>query len=73
MLRLPVFLAAATLLAYLYNRLHDARFKKHAKFPQLPRTLLLGHLKAFGEAITQNGPTDRHPGTSLSLPFSCLV
>ncbi|KAL2819493.1 cytochrome P450 [Aspergillus granulosus] len=34
------------------------RFIQYAKFPQMPASLLLGHMQAYNE-ITQSGPVDR--------------
>lgn len=59
----PITLAAIALLfTYLFSRLRHKRFKQHAKLPQLPSSLLLGHLKTLDE-LTKRGAADRHPGT----------
>ncbi|OTA63681.1 cytochrome P450 [Hypoxylon sp. EC38] len=57
----PLVLAALLLLAaYLYNKLRYKRFQQYAGIPQLPPSLLLGHLKFMGDYLAQ-GPADRHP------------
>ncbi|KAI1391550.1 cytochrome P450 [Hypoxylon trugodes] len=57
----PLVLTALLLLAaYLYNRLRYKRFQQYASIPQLPPSLLLGHLKYMGDYLAQ-GPADRHP------------
>lgn len=52
---------AALLLAYLYGRLHYKRFQQYAKFPQMPTSLLLGHLKYVDQFIRSGKPSG-HPG-----------
>ncbi|KAH7303533.1 cytochrome P450 [Stachybotrys elegans] len=62
MLQLSILATAVMLLAtYFYNRLWHIRFKQYAHFPQLPPSLLLGHLKAFDDITKKGGPPDRHP------------
>lgn len=63
---LKTFLIAAGVLvaSYLYNRLKYLRGRQYAHIPQLPNHLLWGHLKTFGEYMSQ-GIHDRHPGTPL--------
>ncbi|KAI1078699.1 cytochrome P450 [Whalleya microplaca] len=57
----PLILAAFSLLAvYLYNKLRYKRFQQYGDIPQLPSSLLLGHLKLMGESLAR-GPADRHP------------
>ncbi|KAI2780490.1 cytochrome P450 [Daldinia loculata] len=57
----PLVLAGLSLLAaYLYNKLRYKRFQQYAGIPQLPPSLLLGHLKLMGEYLAR-GPADRHP------------
>lgn len=65
MLRPIILAATALLITYLYNRVQYKRFKQHAKLPQLPPSLLFGHLKTLDELI-KRGAADRHPGTSSS-------
>lgn len=60
-------IAVISLLAsYLYTKLRYKRFQQFADLPQLPASLLLGHLKLLGEYI-KHGPADRHPGIVLAL------
>ncbi|KAI1346032.1 cytochrome P450 [Xylaria sp. FL0043] len=60
MLLLFLIAGATVLASYFYTRLRYLRFAQYAHIPQLPPSLLLGHLKAFGE-FTQRGIPDRHP------------
>lgn len=48
---------------YLYSKLYYRRFKQNAHIPQLPSSLLWGHLLVFDE-FTKRGIPDRHPGES---------
>ncbi|KAI1089121.1 cytochrome P450 [Rostrohypoxylon terebratum] len=52
--------ASLLLVIYLYTKLRYARFRQYAGIPQLPPSLLLGHLKYMGDYLAQ-GPADRHP------------
>lgn len=45
----------------LYRKLYDRRFRQTAHLPQLPSSLLWGHLKLFDE-YSRRGKLDRHPG-----------
>lgn len=60
--------ALLTLLAisvtYLYIRMYHARYKQYATLPQLPTSLLWGHLQTF-HTFSQGGPADQHPGTVM--------
>lgn len=49
---------------YLYTKLYHRRFKQNAHIPQLPSSLLWGHLKVFDD-FTKRGIPDRHPGEYL--------
>ncbi|KAM7191691.1 Cytochrome P450 [Rhypophila sp. PSN 637] len=61
---MPVLFTAATLLfSYLctkVTKLRYLRFAQYAHIPQLPTSLLWGHLKTLGE-FTKRGINDRHP------------
>lgn len=46
---------------YLYSKLYYRRFKQNAHLPQLPSSLLWGHLMVF-DKFTKEGILDRHPG-----------
>lgn len=48
---------------FLYTKLFNQRFKLNAHLPQLPSSLLLGHLKVFDDLV-KRGSQDRHPGKS---------
>lgn len=63
---LAPLLAAITVLvlSFTFRRLRYIRFQQYANFPQLPSSLLLGHLKAFGEFIKANKP-DAHPDMAM--------
>ncbi|KAI8954549.1 cytochrome P450 [Xylaria longipes] len=57
----PVLLASLFVFAtYLYLKLRHKRFSQYASLPQLPPTLLLGHLKTLDEYM-RRGAADRHP------------
>ncbi|KAI0391251.1 cytochrome P450 [Xylariaceae sp. FL0594] len=60
MLGLFIVAGGAVLASYFYTRLRYKRFVQYAHIPQLPPSLLLGHLKAFGE-LARRGVPDRHP------------
>jgi len=69
----PVLLAAATLLlSYLYTKVRYLRFKQYGHIPQLPTSILWGHLKTLGE-FTKRGIHGRHPGKSLHWPPSGVI
>lgn len=53
----------AIVVSYAYSRLYYRRFRQFATIPQLPPSLLWGHLQAF-DTFTRSGPKDRHPGIS---------
>lgn len=77
MLKSILFAATALVITYLYNRLRYKRLLQHAKIPQVPPSLLLGHLKTLDELI-KRGPADRHPGNPMSrlcsaIPFSDIL
>lgn len=62
----PLLLAALPLIGiYLYNKVYHKRFVQYASIPQLPPSLVLGHLAIFDQYI-KRGPRDRHPGM---MPF----
>ncbi|KAF3015968.1 hypothetical protein E8E14_012832 [Neopestalotiopsis sp. 37M] len=68
----PILLAAIALLAtYLYNKLRYKRLVQHAKIPQLPPSLVLGHLKTLDKLI-KRGPADRHPDVMFSEMHASL-
>ncbi|KAK8054510.1 hypothetical protein PG994_009577 [Apiospora phragmitis] len=54
------FTIALITVTILYRKLHYKRFIQNAHLPQLPSSLLWGHLKVFDE-FTKRGKTDRHP------------
>ncbi|KAI7786122.1 hypothetical protein LA080_004506 [Diaporthe eres] len=61
----PLLAAIAVLvLTFTYRRLRYIRFQQYAHFPQLPSSLLLGHLKAFGEFMKASKP-DAHPDMAM--------
>ncbi|KAH8892801.1 cytochrome P450 [Thozetella sp. PMI_491] len=58
----PVILTVFSLLAtYCYAKLRYKRFKQFAHIPQLPASLLLGHLKTFDDFVRRRTPANRHP------------
>ncbi|KAI0880264.1 cytochrome P450 [Annulohypoxylon maeteangense] len=57
----PILFAVLTLLiTYLYRRLHYKRFQQHGRLPQMPPSLLFGHLKTL-DGLIKRGEADRHP------------
>ncbi|KAK6196519.1 hypothetical protein LQW54_011459 [Pestalotiopsis sp. IQ-011] len=68
----PILLAAIALLTtWLYNKLRYKRMVQHAKIPQLPSSLVLGHLKILDKLI-KRGPADRHPDVMFSEMHASL-
>lgn len=71
----PLLLAALVLLAsYLYNKLRYKRLRQYANFPQLPASVLFGHLKVFDEYI-ERGAADRdsgNPTTCRNSDVKCM-
>ncbi|RAH63904.1 cytochrome P450 [Aspergillus aculeatinus CBS 121060] len=60
MLALTIFLALLPLLAiYLWQWLRYLRFHQHASWPQLPPSLVWGHMKALNEFVSR-GERRRH-------------
>lgn len=59
-------LAAATVLvlSLSYTWLRHIRFRQHAHFPQHPASLVLGHLKVFGDFVKRNKP-DSHADMAI--------
>ncbi|KAI1264041.1 cytochrome P450 [Xylariaceae sp. FL1019] len=60
LLRPLIFASLAVLGTYLLVKLRYKRFTQYAHLPQLPPSLLLGHLKTMDEYI-RRGRADRHP------------
>ncbi|KAI1420271.1 cytochrome P450 [Xylaria sp. FL1777] len=61
----PLVLTSFAIVAtYLYVKIRHKRFSQYAFFPQLPPSLILGHLKTMDEYM-QRGPADRHPDASF--------
>ncbi|KAL4790152.1 cytochrome P450 monooxygenase [Aspergillus venezuelensis] len=58
MLLICIITAALLTLVYLYRLVWYKRFAQYANFPQLPSSLVLGHLKTYNE-IAESGPPDR--------------
>ncbi|KAI1455996.1 cytochrome P450 [Annulohypoxylon moriforme] len=56
---------------YLYSKLYYRRFKQNAHIPQLPSSLLWGHLLAF-DKFTKQGILDRHPDAIFAEMFEAL-
>lgn len=50
---------------WLYRKLYHKRFEQNAHIPQLPSSLLFGHLIKFDE-YTKKGALDRHPDAMFS-------
>ncbi|KAK8123977.1 cytochrome P450 [Apiospora kogelbergensis] len=60
MLVLLVLAALPLIGIYLYNKAYHKRFVQFASIPQLPSSLVWGHLQIF-DAYIKRGPRDRHP------------
>ncbi|KAJ3546154.1 hypothetical protein NM208_g2144 [Fusarium decemcellulare] len=61
MVLIPIVAAALSLLVtYLYTTLRFKRFKQYAHLPQLPPSLLWGHMRVYDEFM-KRGNKDRHP------------
>ncbi|TGJ78972.1 hypothetical protein E0Z10_g9790 [Xylaria hypoxylon] len=58
MSKLFILVTALLTFIFVYRRLYYKRFAQYAKFPQLPSSLLFGHLKIYDE-ITKRGAVDR--------------
>ncbi|KEY72659.1 hypothetical protein S7711_09159 [Stachybotrys chartarum IBT 7711] len=67
------FVAASLVIAgtYLYSTLSYRRFKQNAHLPQLPSSLVWGHLITF-DAFTKKGAADRHPDAIFSDMHAAL-
>lgn len=67
------FVAASLVIAgtYLYSTLSYRRFKQNAHLPQLPSSLVWGHLITF-DAFTKKGAADRHPDAIFSEMHAAL-
>ncbi|KAK8004008.1 hypothetical protein PG989_003727 [Apiospora arundinis] len=61
---LLTFTAAIITGAFLYRNLYYRRFIQNAHIPQLPSSLLWGHIKVFYD-YTKQGKLDRHPDSML--------
>lgn len=62
---LPLVVAAVALaVAFLYRKLQLMRFQQHANLPQHRTSLVLGHLKVFGDYVKRNRP-GAHPDMAL--------
>lgn len=65
-----LWIAALTLLApiaiYLIDRARFVRFRQYAHLPQLPSSLLWGHLKAL-DGVMREGDRRRHIGMIRTL------
>ncbi|KAF5012253.1 hypothetical protein FDECE_1634 [Fusarium decemcellulare] len=61
MVLIPIVVVALSLLVtYLYTTLRFKRFKQYAHLPQLPPSLLWGHMRVYDEFM-KRGNKDRHP------------
>ena len=67
MIALPVIAVGAATAAYwLYTRVRYRRFEQYAHLPQLPPSLLWGHLKAVNEYMTVADEPYRQVGMQLT-------
>ncbi|KAI1445927.1 cytochrome P450 [Annulohypoxylon stygium] len=61
----PLLIAAAVLaISFTFSRIRYIRFRQYAHFSQFPNTLLLGHLKVFGDFTKRNKP-DAHADIAI--------
>lgn len=72
MLLLLVASATALLIIYCYTKLRYKRFRQYADFPQMPSSLILGHLKIMTRFI-RTGKPNGHPGRFHNPPFFHVV
>ncbi|KAI1825848.1 cytochrome P450 [Xylaria intraflava] len=56
--------ATALLISYFYAKLYYKRFRQYANFPQMPTSLILGHLKIMDHFIRTSKPNG-HPDLAL--------
>ncbi|KAK8037379.1 cytochrome P450 [Apiospora marii] len=62
---MSLILAALPLICiYLYKTLYHKRFVQYGSIPQLPSSLVWGHLATF-DAYIKRGSRDRHPGMEV--------
>ncbi|KAI2471378.1 cytochrome P450 [Annulohypoxylon bovei var. microspora] len=53
----PLLIAATVLvISFAYSRLRYIRFRQYTDYPQLPNTLVFGHLKVYGDFAKRNKP-----------------
>lgn len=65
-----LLLAISTAVVYFsYVLLSNWRFKKYKDFPQLPSSLLIGHLPRIASGFKRLGDSRRHIGTTLVAFF----
>lgn len=58
-----LFIAGIALLVpYFYSKIRHKRLHQYAGFPQLPTSLVLGHLQTVDEFV-RSAPPKAHPGT----------
>ncbi|KAI1122174.1 cytochrome P450 [Nemania abortiva] len=62
-----VFFAAI----YIYQKLYHKRFVRNAHIPQLPTSLVWGHLRLF-DSFTKRGKRDRHPDLIIAEMHEAL-
>ena len=65
MVLLLITIALTLLGPYLYRKLRYKRLKQYAVFPQMPASLILGHLKIMDDFIRAGEPNE-HPGHNIS-------
>ncbi|KAK8042956.1 hypothetical protein PG994_013439 [Apiospora phragmitis] len=56
--------AVALMVTFSYRKVQFMRFRQHATLPQHPTSLILGHLKVFGDYVKRNRP-DAHPDMAI--------
>ncbi|KAI1446943.1 cytochrome P450 [Annulohypoxylon stygium] len=68
---LLVFAGLALLGSYLYGSLHHKRFRQYAFFPQMPTSLILGHLKHV-DFFIRTGKPNGHPDLAFAAMNEAL-
>lgn len=61
MLSLTVLIAVPILVIFASTQVRYWRYRQYAAWPQLPTSLIWGHMKTMLELI-KSGASDRHPG-----------
>ncbi|KAM5377897.1 hypothetical protein ACJZ2D_004801 [Fusarium nematophilum] len=66
-----VLAAMSLLITYLFMKLHFKRFKQYAHIPQLPPSLIWGHMLVY-DKFSKRGPKDQHPDLIFARMYEAL-